>query len=361
MTLYFVIGVYVLLIGALGSLINNKEIKKGIIVGLTLFPLLFLSMFRNYNIGNDTAVYLNLFKNMQWQSIGEYSIQDSRFEIGYLILNKLIHLFTDDKQAILIVTSIMIYGVFAVFIYHYSKIPWLSVFIFFMGGYFSSSVNIIRLYLALVATMCAYPFVKNRRIIPFVGFVILGFLFHRTAIVFLLAYPLYYLNINYKTILISVILALAGFVLFTPLLNILIKIFPIYQYYFGTDYLDGEVRLASILNLLIMVVIFIFSYILYKKNQEVENTDDRLMLAFVLFSCVTIFLSFQFNLLERAGTFFSVYSIILLPNLLFKIKNKNALSVILLSVIILFACYFFVIQIYRPEWNYIYPYKAFWD
>lgn len=357
MTLYFVIGVYILFVGAVTSLIHNEKNRKTTAILLTLLPLLILSMFRNYNIGNDTATYLNLFNSLQWKTIGEYSIQDSRFEIGYLVLNKLIHFFTDDKQAILIVTSIMIYGVFAIFTYRYSKLPWLSVFIFFMGGYFSASMNTIRLYLALIITMCSYPFIKKRKIIPFIGIVTLAFLFHRSAIVFLLAYLLYNFHLNYKTILISVVLSIAAFVLFTPLLNNLFKFFTIYQYYLGSDYLDGEIRIASVFNLLLMLAIFIFSYVLYKRKLEEENVDDRLMLNFILVSCVITFLSFQFNLLDKAGTYFSVYSIILLPNILFKIKNKNIAAIILLSIIILFSCYFFVIQIYRPEWNYIYPYQ----
>lgn len=378
MWLYYLLILYILLSGlVLGTGKINSEIKK-IYLYLTFGLFTMIAALRAEVVGNDTIVYLRLFESISYSS--DISIFSPRFELGYIYLNKLLSLISHNSQIILVVTSCFIMYGFMRFIKKYSKIPWLSVYLFFTIGYFSMTMNTIRLNIAIVLILLAYDFLKQKRLIRFLILVFFAFLFHRTAIVFLIAWPMRKLQVTYKLVLTFMIGSISLYVSFPTILNILMNIFPTYQYYRGSAYLNGEVRLASIMNMLvglsiIMLGAFTRYYKLNDKSQdgvllsefssqvrkEEDANDGQLMFLFLIISVSITFLSFRFNLLDRVSDFFLVFSIVYLPNAIKNIKDKKLMLFIVFIIIIMFFIYATLIQIMRPEWNRIYPYFFYWQ
>jgi len=165
------------------------------------------------------------------------------------------------------------------------------------------------------------------------------------------------------------------YTIFPIILRILLKIFPTYEYYLGSLYLNGEIRLASVMNLLVGISIIVMGVFVnyHKQNNTIayanNNTlniaerkilDGQFMTLLLVAGTSVIFISFNFNLLNRVGDYFLVFSIVYLPNAIKQLKDKKLEILIIYTVVVLFFAYSTMILIMRPEWNIIYPYNFYW-
>lgn len=377
MWLYYFLIVYILVLAISLGVNTQNSFKKKAYIFLTFGLFTIMASLRSENVGNDTIVYISLFKSIL--VMDDLTAFVGRYEIGYLYLNKLLSLIFSNPQIILIVTSFFTMFGFATFINKYSKVTWLSVYLFFTLRFFDTTMNVIRLNIAIVLILFAYDFLRQKKLFNFILIVIAAFLFHRTAIVFLLAWPITKLKFNYKTVTFIIISSLLLYIGFSSILYTMFKIFPTYQYYLDSVYLDGEIRLASVMNILVGISIILLgvSAKYYKKNNLISNNivkitpnfldeekeainDGENMLLLLIVGVAFTFLSFKFNLLGRVGSYFLVFSIVYLPNSINQLKNKKLVAVIIFIVVVLFFAYATCIQIIRPEWNRIYPYTFFW-
>lgn len=373
MWLHYFLIIYIVLWGLVLGTGKQPKIKRRLYIILTFGLFTVLAAFRAENIGNDTVEYLRIFKDISLA--GDMSNYIWRYEIGYLWLNKILSLLTPQPQIILIVTSVIIMVGFARFIYKHSQMPWLSTYLFFTLGYYGMSMNTIRLSIAIVIILFSYDYLRKQELIKFILAVILAFLFHRTAIVFLLAWPITKLKFNYKTVMYAGIGSVLIYTIFPIILRILLKIFPTYEYYLGSLYLNGEIRLASVMNLLVGISIIVMGVFVnyHKQNNTIayanNNTlniaerkilDGQFMTLLLVAGTSVIFISFNFNLLNRVGDYFLVFSIVYLPNAIKQLKDKKLEILIIYTVVVLFFAYSTMILIMRPEWNIIYPYNFYW-
>lgn len=358
MYLYYCILIYILLIALIiynSKVKGSTEIKNYIYLFLNFSVFIFISAFRASNIGNDTYRYIELFNRLKFDSIE--NLKD-RYEIGYLLLNKSLLVLTDNQQIILIVSSIFILTTYALFIKKYSSNIWLSTFLFFTLGYFSATMNTIRQQIAIAIVLISYRLLLSNKIFKFFILVGIASLFHDTAIIFLFAYPISKLKLDFKNILIFTLITILGFLFFNSLLGSILSDSK-YSYYLKTVYLNGEIRLATIMNIAILIVILVFGFFVLKNKEE--DKKIKILTLFLLTSLIINIMSLKFNLLDRVAEYFQVFLIIYLPNIIYKIKNKKEVALIIFIIINLFVIYRTSIEYFKPEWNRIYPYEFFWN
>jgi hypothetical protein len=370
MWLFYILLLYILVMALILYGKGQSRGKDKLFLMLTFGVFLFLSAFRASFVGNDTDSYLNLFYLISGSDNSE--VFTSRYEVGYVYLNKLISYFSANPQAILIVTSCIILLGFSRFIYKNSNYIWLSVFLFFILRYFDATMNTLRFNIALVIILYSYYFIKRKKMLVFILFTLIASLFHITAIIFLLAYPISRLKFNIKTI---VVLTVTGFILFSGfsvILQKVIEIFPRYQYYIGSHYLDGNIRLASIMNILVSLFMLTIGIITkyhkpnYNKDSKMyadnsKYNDGEIMLLLVVMGSFIDILSLKFNLLDRVGTYFQVFVLVYLPNAIKQMKDSKKALLMVIIIIFILVTYAITIQIVRPEWNRIYPFGFFWN
>lgn len=371
MWLHYTISACILIVSIMFDRNAENKVKKGFYIKLMFGLFIVLSAFRSIRVGNDTPEYIRLFNEIAVTG----DISKSRYEMGYLYLNKFLSLISSHSQVIIIATSVIIMLGFARFIYKYSNNVWLSVYLFFTMGYFGMSMNTIRLNIAIVIILFSYDFLTEKKLFQFVSIVLLASLFHITALIFLLAWPITKLKVNFNTISFLVVGSLALFFAFPIFLQVALSLFPNYQYYLGSSYLDGSTKIASVMNFLVdgSIVLLGISSGYFKKPEE-ENTQSDLfksngneinygneMLPLLLASLVITFISFKFSLLDRAGDYFAVFTLVYLPNSINYIHDRYLRLWITYSVVVLFFAYATTILIVRPEWNVIYPYSFFWN
>lgn len=163
------------------------------------------------------------------------------------------------------------------------------------------------------------------------------------------------------------------YVSFHIIITISIKLFPRFQYYLQGVYFNGEIRSASIINLILYLSILLFGVIsrygvkTYKDKKEKNNNKvfnketEKLEMLFLLVGVAIMFLSLKANILDRIAMYFNVYSIVILPNSINKINNKWHRIMLIISTVIILFIYSTTIKIIRPEWQRIFPYTFFWN
>ncbi len=339
--------------------IARLPIKEKVGYWFCVIILMFLGAFRAESIGNDTHEYLRIF-----QEIAQDPTIETRYEIGYIYLNYLVSLFSSNPQSILIVTSCIILFSFGRFIWKYSKLPWLSLFIFFTYGFFTFSITAVRQSLAIAILLFSYDYILQGKKLKFILAVLIATTFHTTAIFFVFGYLCRMIKPKMRTILLFIGIGIVCVSFFSTLLGFAFRLFAMYQHYNKGIYF-GDTRLASVLYVIISSLIIFFSYnILTQKKVVCKLTGWQLknnnnLLSLVLFAVMIYIISLKLNILDRIAIYYNVFSIILLPNAVYWLRKQNKILITLL-IIVSFFTYYAVIITFRPEWGSIYPYSFCW-
>ena len=350
--------VFFLIMFSVGRLPNIKSIT---LLKISLFILWILATFRSFEIGNDTKSYYELFRSICITH--NYQTMTWRFEVGYLWLNDIISYLTTDFTVFLGIVNAFIYLIYYFFIKRYSKNYMMSVFLFFTLGMWGNTMNIIRLELAITLAMLGFMVKdneKNKKIFG-IGISLLAVTLQRISLVYSLGL-LVPKKISKKFYKYSSIGALIGIIVLPSVMNVVGTFVPYFSEFYlqsGSGYSIDGVKLASVLNMLMALVVFLLGYIIYRRYNIAGNqiSDIALQINMVWISFLILFVSLRFNLIDRCSYFFWGFATVMIPNIFEYVKLKTNRRI--LKGLIIFTCilYFIITTIYRPEWNSIYPYK----
>lgn len=294
---------------------------------LPMLPMAIVGGIR-YGVGQDYFyTYVPIFKKLL---IG--SSEDIWGEAGYILLNKLVQLFTDDYAGIFIVTSF----IFAFFIINSiienSNNKCFSIYLVICSGYYFCSLNGIRQMLAASILLYAIKFIVNRDKTKFMLLVILASTIHLSSLIFI---PIYFLSClklkNFHRILITIV----TFVFAGPLSSLLTRLLILtkYGWYFAAEGYKAERE--GVVMILMNICILIYACIL-NKDEKNDLWIDIQMVAV----CITAFIG-KIPVATRFIWYFGLPSIILIPNILMQLEDKKVKIVIKIMLAILYFIYFY--------------------
>ncbi len=211
---YILVVVFPLLIGGWynkkvknNNLLENEHLNKKVRWKFILFaalPMFFLIAFRNRYIGADTGGYLLNFEktiNIPWDKLAD----SSRMEYGYLVFVKLITYITHSPLMFQVIyTSIYLVSL-TCFTNQIEGDHFFFLFLFGTLGLYTFMFTGVRQCLAMSICMLSFKFVKERKLIPFALLMLLAFQFHRSSILFVVAYFMYSRKLSLLNISIYVI------------------------------------------------------------------------------------------------------------------------------------------------------------
>ncbi len=352
-----------ILVGTYGNVISRSRKDKTLLI-LSFIVLAGLACFRGPNVGTDTLNYIELYETAGYDASGFFIM---RYEPGFSMYIKFLYYFSKSPQILLITSSGFIMYSFGKFINRYSCCVWLSVFVFFCL-FFNSSLNTIRQYIAISILFYAFDAVIKRNKLRFLFFILVAFMFHYTSIVFLIAYPLYNFKIKRNTLSrFSILLPIVIIVSLAISITVfsVLRSYGLFNYYSEDNiYIEGGIKLATILLLLFYSVLMIFPVKAWRVTGKVQIiNDDQVNKLSFMFGLITLLLlaaSLPFNLIDRFTSFFSVYLCILLPNSIYEL-NKRKIRVRYYSIILvlLMSTFYIVINSLRPDWTNVYPYNFY--
>src|SRR5699024_4696704 len=319
----YIFNLILILLWALLITVYNGKYKREIFIILTSFQLFILLSLRSIDVGSDVAGYLKVF---EWAKYADFRVLiDHRHELGYLVFNKMILLFTTNNQ--LFLATIAAITVFSVgyFIYKNSKSPFLSYYLYITLGFYTFIFSGLRQAIAFSIIFFSYKYIKEKKLFKFLSTVILASLFHKSALVFIIAY-----FVSKKKITTPYIIGYfftLGFVFVFR-----VKIMQLINNLFYEDYpvIDG-----SAFSILVVALIVVILSLIFVKNVKLTNPNAIIHYNLVMFSVFIIILASTSTNVLRVANYFYYYIILLIPDVLISIKEKKFYVIAYLLVLIL--------------------------
>lgn len=327
MTFYLILLSSLIGIGFLLKFILPDVFEKVYLI-LTFLILTFFSAIR-FDVGYDYLyIYVDAFNEVVRLNFNEiissYFASEQiyyfvgRHEIGYVLLQYIVSIFSTDFQAIFVVTSVVINGLVCILFYKYAQDKILAVFLYFCFGMFYSSLNFLRQNISAILIAFAFAQIKERNLKKFVLLVVLAGLFHKSAFFML---PFYFiLQIKMGKLVLGLYSTIVGLILL--LSNVVISFaidnfFPWYNLDANSSLIENGIPLFY---LVVPSLIFIS---LFKYRNLLLNNRDYIYVNVAFFNMFFFVLGAKHFIIERFTLFFQYATIIGVCVLVEKIKEYN--------------------------------------
>lgn len=305
--------------------------------------LIFFTAFRPEIGGYDYSIYKNLFENMPDIFNFKINFNTITYDLLYSFSNSLVRTFTDNFEVYIFIYTFFSHILLFKIIKEYSMDFFYSMFVYFSSYYLWHNFTLLRQNIAMLLFWIAIKYIKNSDFKKYLFYIIIAALFHKSAILLLIFYPIIkYLSkitIN-KKILISFIVV--GAKLF---IEIIIKLLYLFLSYLNIGGANLKKYISSsgtgINKLFFLETILIIAFIFIKRNNKIIIKNDIFInLLFLSFYISVLFSNYE--IFVRFLEYFRIYYILIIPALFYTIKNKAIKNVYYILTLV-----YFIFRLYR--------------
>ena len=306
--LVYLINIALIVIWALIFNIGKKtKLKKFIFVGICFVQLFLISAYR-YRVGNDYSMYAVGFFKMSLSGFGEMNYED--WEIGFILLNKVIGIFTADPAVFIWISSLLIMIGPAYLIARYSANSFISVFMYVNLYLFYLDMNFIRQAIAMSIVCFAYGFLVNRKFWRFLLLVAIAATFHLTVIYMIPVFLVCLIPVSSRSHILYLFGLLFYYILSDGMLKILLSKF--HTEYSNTDFIEkGVFFYYSFFPLLLCLGMVAISYFVKEKSRTL-NVLIHLTLMMGFWQIVMT----KHSLFERFSYYTMIFVVLAIPEAL---------------------------------------------
>lgn len=349
--LYLLSFILVIFIYSKSYKVNEKY--KNILKWLSFSILLLLAGMRK-NVGTDYIGYINGF----YLPMKNYSIFESfSNEYLFLIIVKIAVFFDDSRILFFLLNLITLYFISKAIERSFIKYKSLSfgiyIFIFYLETW-----NIMRQHICIAIFLYSLEHIYKENIFKFSIWIIIGSFIHKTI---LIGYPIYFLyqiflkqdkNKKEKYFILGIIgtvgvICLVNYVYIISFLGNVIPFFKKYNLY---------IQYKSSKNFIIFLKLFLLclTLILGKKMIKI-NRKNNLLIFLVIIDFLLTFLGFYNIYAKRLASYFYIYYILILPQLLELFPKCRKVLQLLIYTIVIFLC---ILQYYILGFAEVIPYQV---
>lgn len=345
---------------------------------LALFLPCFLAGVRDDTIGTDMLVYGNkVFKDALSMDFISYMQKD--MEPLFLLLVRFISYFTNSIAIYYFVLEL------AVILPIYctlqrekgNKYAWVAMMVYYLL-LFPYSFNLLRQSIAVSIIFFAFKYVQKHQLLKYIIALIIAMLFHKTAIIGLIIYPIYVLmtennnnlsKIKQKNELLkftqkhsTAISCIVIFISFgcVTLMEQVINFFynldnSAYAYFYNK--IDTSNSLVSVLIFLILLSPIYIIYLLNRRYYMKKDLDINILFTFSLMGIIMYQARMVSSEMYRVSLYLYIFLPLFVENVIRLKKNPKTRFLYILIILVLcvaFFCFFFV----KSKWNKIYPYTS---
>lgn len=215
---------------------KNTVLKRTIFIVLCFVQCVVIAGNR-FRVGGDYAMYASGFFSMAQSGFSSMSYED--WEIGYVLLNKIIAIFSVKPAVFVMVTSVLsLIGPFYL-IWRYSVNPFMSVFLYLNMYLFYMDLNFIRQAIAMSILCFAYGFLRDKKFWRFLLLVAVAATFHMTVLYMIPVFLVALLKISPQSMTLYLFGLLFYYILSDGVLNILLSKF--HTEYAGSVFIESGV------------------------------------------------------------------------------------------------------------------------
>ena len=304
--------------------------------------LLFFMTMRSLNVGMDTKYYGYVFEQIRRTPLknvatvvtyareGDTWVLD--LEKGYRFYNKLMGIFFQSRQGIVIMNSIIIMILLYWLIRKYSKNYFLSIWLYLTLGMYQSHMNVSRNAIAVLICYHAIKYIPEKNWKKYLLFICLAATIHKSVLLFL---PLYFVlgrPICKGKTMIGII---AGF---TVAGNVLVKAAPYIQgkipFGMGNYLMASNEKMESLLVGGLYAAIVLFVWITMKREERKEMFAVCPVGAWMfMLSLCSFGANLSLKMAARIAALFGTYMIIFIPNIIESIQGKKRKDLVTICVI----------------------------
>jgi hypothetical protein len=325
---------------------GNKNRKLYVfLIGSMVF---LISALRSDHVGTDIPGYISTFRVINIASFADILTKDK--DQGFYILIKLLSFINKDPHFYLAVIAAIFAISISWFIYRYSSEPAFSFFALLPLNFFYFSMTGLRQTLAMSVLLFAFPYILNRKPLQFFLIIILASTFHKTAVLFSLAYLGNYFKLNYKSVVAMICCFVAAYVFRHTIVGIAVSAAP---------ERNMEITNAGggITTLVMYACIFSFCTF-FRKNIQNTKFNYSIMYYFLMLGMIFQAMTPVLNEFFRFAMYFNIYVIILLPKIISSMRDKHLRSLCYISAIAVLGA-MYVLFTYKDAG--ILPYSFFWN
>ncbi len=307
--------------------------------------LVFVSAFREGFV--DTRIYKGLYELVGTDFDNAFNdtlpIDDYGFSLFMVLLNRI----NPDPQFLIIVTSVVTLGSYMYTIGRYSRDVPFSLLLFLCVAYFGT-MNGIRQVMAGAVLILALPWLRDRKLIPYILLTLLMSTFHASLLVMIpLSLVISGKRMNWGVLLFAVLIVLC-FIAPNTAYNIMGAILEDSAY---ADYLDNETKMGMMRFLVALVpaALAVLYCWIQRDNRDGEDptnpnyasqrlTDTLINMQIVSFGFTTLGLRMVY--FARIGMYFSCVLPLLLPITINGIFTEKSAVYVKRIAIVLYLIFF---------------------
>ena len=331
---------------------REKQTPVAIVVFFVLFYLLLA--LRSDKIGVDLKRYIYLFNTSELLPLNDY-VKKRATELVFHMIVRFIHMIAGVRTFLFIVSFFIVLPT-AVLYFIESEKPMLSIAFYMILPMFGMAFSGLRQSIAIAIVGLSFFFVKKRKLLLFLVLIGVAMLFHNTAVLGLLLYPVYRIKYR-KWMLFIVIPAIILVLIFNE------SIFKFLAGFLGDVYEHSAsiTHTGATRMLMLFALILAFSFAFADESRMDEETIGLRNIA-----VLAIFVQ-CFSLVNPIAMRVNYYYILFLPLLVPKIINRSKDRYLVLSNIIgwvmtaYFMFYFFYRLLSGGDAFQIYPYSFFFS
>ncbi len=295
-----------------------------------IFIALFMVSAMRLAIGNDYWVY-----KLNFDEIAEGNVGILAYEFGFNGIVALMQ-FIFGKNCYLLIFALFAFITVFFFVKAIGKqSEWyaFSLFLLLANGFYFSSLNSVRYYVAFAIALYSMRYVIEKQHLKFILTIIAASLIHKTVLIVI---PIYYLcRIRWRKEFLALLSAFGlSLVLFKNFYRKIIFLF--YPFYRGSAFDNNRVSYVNIAKAAAIVVLCI---IFYKQciKDDIKNTFyfNLNVLALIVYACCSFVPEYT-----RLGYYMSASHIFLVPSVLKRIPDKRKRIFFSAVTALCYAAYF---------------------
>lgn len=303
---------------------------------IAVFMILFLLSALRMEVGND---YKNYAITCHEVWVNGHVVTEAGF--NYLV--KLVYTLAGHENYIL-VFAIFAFATIFIFMkamYQESDSFVLSIFLFMTLGIYFRTFNTMRYYLVLAVSLYALRYVVRKQYFRFIIIICIAALFHKSV---LFVIPVYlaaaFVSKRWHYVMLGVC-AVSALLAKDIIMKIALILYPSYE---NTSYVEGNVGLIS--NLINngptigQCVLVLLLCVIFYKSTVVENRANRIYHNLNIFALILYVCGYYLPLLSRFTYYMIIPHLLLVPGVIWGIKNEKKRRLVLGITALLGLIYF---------------------
>lgn len=296
---------------------------------LAMTTLVLVSGLRN-NVG-DTYFYMHSYEHfpVKWSEI------DFNGDFGFNILQMLLQQFTNNPQILLFTTALFTNVLIVSTLYQHSRLFEISLYVYITLGYYLTSMNGIRQYLAAAILFAATRFIIECDWKRYFLVVIFAATIHQTALIMIPIYYIVRLRAWSKMTFVLLMGAVVIIIGFNEFMSILFTAIEDTKYAGYQEFQEGG---ANIIRVAVSAVPVLLAYVGKERLKEIMP-NSNIIVNMSIMSLIFMLISTQNWIFARFSIYFGLYSLILVAWII-KIFRMKDQKLIYFSILLFYFIYF---------------------